>query len=74
MEQALDITAGFPPMDGEREGFEFQFGFRPGGLMMWVSSEGGQSGGCRVDRKRVTMLRDFLDRLLVEWPPLQEVE
>ena len=62
---AHDLTVEF-------DGFGLQFGCRQDELLMWMFNDMGQTGGCPVDRRQITALRDFLDRLLAEYPPLME--
>ena len=56
----------------EFDGFGLQFGCRRGELLMWMFNDLGQTGGCPVDRGQITAFRDFLTRLLTEYPPLME--
>lgn len=60
-----DVTAFFAS-------FEVQFGQRGDEVLMWLTNDWGESPGCHVDRTQITALRDFLDRLLAEYPPLME--
>lgn len=62
-EQTADLTVEF-------DGFGLQFGLRQDELRMWMFNDMGQTSGCLVDRTQITAFRDFLDRLLAEYPPL----
>lgn len=70
-ETDADVTATWPAIDGDEGGFSVQLGVRGGRTLMWVSSDGGQTGGIPVDRSRVAGLVEFLERALEAYPGLE---